>query len=136
MSYGATAALQAAVYQKLVADAPLGALVGSAIYDAVPSGSLPETYVTLGAEDVRDRSDKTGGGALHVFTVSVISTAAGYEDAKLAAAAISDALVDADLSLSRGELVFLRFARARARQVQSGDTRRIDLTFRARVDDT
>ena len=136
MSYGVAVALQAAVYQKLVADAPLGALVGSAIYDAVPSGSLPETYVTLGAEDVRDRSDKTGGGALHVFTVSVISTAAGYEDAKLAAAAISDALVDADLSLSRGELVFLRFARARARQVQSGDTRRIDLTFRARVDDT
>lgn len=136
MSYGATAALQAAVYQQLVADASLGTLVGSAIYDAVPSGSLPETYVTLGAEDARDRSDKTGGGALHVFTVSVISTAAGYEDAKLAAAAISDALVDADLSLSRGALVFLRFARARARQVQSGDTRRIDLTFRARVDDT
>lgn len=136
MSYGATAALQAAVYQQLVADASLGMLVGSAIYDAVPSGSLPETYVTLGAEDARDRSDKTGGGALHVFTVSVISTAAGYEDAKLAAAAISDALVDADLTLSRGALVFLRFARARARQVQSGDTRRIDLTFRARVDDT
>lgn len=136
MSYGAAAALQAAVYQQLVGDAALGALVGSAIYDAVPGGTLPETYVSLGAEDARDRSDKTGGGALHVFTVSVISTAAGYEDAKLAAAAISDALVDADLALSRGQLVYLRFDRARAKQVQNGDMRRIDLTFRARVDDT
>jgi len=31
MSYGVAAALQAAVYQRLVADAPLGALVGTAI---------------------------------------------------------------------------------------------------------
>jgi len=85
---------------------------------------------------VRDRSDKTGGGALHIFTVSVIDNGAGFARAKAAAAAVSDALVDASLTLSRGTLVSLRFDRARARRVQTGDLRRIDLTFRARVDDS
>lgn len=135
MSYGAAAALQAAVYQCLTSDVALTQLVGSAIYDAVPPGDLPELYVSLGPEDVRDRSDKTGGGAVHVFTVSVVSSAAGFASAKAAAVAVSDALVDAPLALSRGALVALAFDKARARRVQDGDIRRIDLTFRARVDD-
>jgi hypothetical protein len=46
---------------------------------------------------------------------------------------VSDALVGADLPLTRGHLVFLRFLRGQA--VRSGATRRIDLTFRARVED-
>jgi hypothetical protein len=37
MSYGVAAALQAAVYQRLAADAALADLVGEAIYDVVPS---------------------------------------------------------------------------------------------------
>ncbi|MCV2880980.1 DUF3168 domain-containing protein [Actibacterium sp. XHP0104] len=135
MSYGAAAALQAAVFQRLAADAPLAGVVGGAIYDAVPPGELPETYVSLGPEEARDRSDATGGGALHFFTISVVTTAAGFANAKAAAAAVSDALVDAPLVLSRGVLVGLGFEKARARRVQEGDTRRIDLTFRARIDD-
>jgi len=134
MSYGVSAALQAAVYQHLAADAALAALVGSAIYDALPAGTLPDLYVSLGPEEARDRSDKTGGGALHLFTVSVVSAAAGFQAAKDAAAAVSDALVDAPLSLSRGVLVSLQFDRARAERLTDG-TRRIDLRFRARVDD-
>lgn len=136
MSYAAAAALQAAVFQKLSADSDLGALVGSAIYDALPVGSLPATYVTLGPEDARDRSDKSGGGAWHRFTVSVITESEGFYTAKQVAAAINDTLVGADLSLSRGRLAGLHFYRARARREGTGDMRRIDLTFRARVDDT
>ncbi|MHC0053108.1 DUF3168 domain-containing protein [Actibacterium sp. D379-3] len=135
MSYGAAAALQAAVYQRLVADAALAAIVGGAIYDAVPPGDLPATYVSIGPEDARDRSDKTGAGALHIFTISVVSNIAGFAQAKAVAAAVSDALNDAPLVLSRGTLVGLSFDRARARRVRNGDVRRIDLTFRARVDD-
>ncbi|MBC57807.1 MAG: hypothetical protein CL814_12840 [Confluentimicrobium sp.] len=135
MSYGVSAALQAAVYQHLLADAALGALVGGAIYDAVRPGVLPVTYVSLGQEDVRDRSDKTGKGALHIFTVSVVSSTAGFAGAKAVAAALSDALIDAPLTLARGVLVSLTFDRARARRAGDGDMRRIDLTFRARVDD-
>jgi hypothetical protein len=135
MSYAASEALQAAVYQQLSADAGLTALVGAAIYDAMPSGTVPPLYVTLGPEDVRDRSDSTAGGAWHRFTVSVISEAAGFASAKLAAAAVSGALVGADLTLSAGHLVALNFDRARARRESGGQLRRIDLTFRARIDD-
>ena len=135
MSYGVSAALQSAVYQRLSGDPALGALVGSAIFDALPPGPLPQTYVTLGPEEAQARADRTGGGAWHRFTVSVVTDGAGFHAAKQVAAAISDALVDADLSLSRGRLAGLHFHRARAQREGSGALRRIDLTFRARVDD-
>ncbi len=44
MSYSVSAALQAAVYQALIGDASLAGLVGTAIYDAIPTGTLPVTY--------------------------------------------------------------------------------------------
>lgn len=135
MSYGVSAALQTAIYQALVADGPLGALVGVNIFDAVPAGIVPSLYVALGPEIARDRSDKTGGGAEHQFTVSVVTDSAGFSTAKQAAAAVSDALVDADLAMSRGVLVSLNFYRAKAVRAGTADARRIDLTFRARVQD-
>ncbi|HGG06640.1 MAG TPA: DUF3168 domain-containing protein [Aliiroseovarius sp.] len=136
MSYGVSAALQQAVYQRLQADSALTALVGSAIYDAAPPGIVSGTYVSLGPEDVRDRSDGTGHGALHQITVSVVTDEAGFNGAKQVAAAVGDALMDATLILSRGSLVYLNFYRARARRVQAADVRRIDLIFRARVQDS
>ena len=60
MSYGAAAALQTAVYQHLAADAVLGAWWAMRFSTRCPVGPLPETYVTLGPEDVRDRGDGTG----------------------------------------------------------------------------
>lgn len=135
MSYAISAALQAAVYQQLANDAVLTSLVGASIYDALPNGTLPDTYVLLGADVTRDASDGTGGGAWHRLTVSVISQEAGFHTSKSVAAAISDALVDAPLILSRGRLVALHFFRARAVREDTGDTRRIDIIFRARVDD-
>jgi len=134
VSYATAAALQAAVYQRLRASSALYALVGDAIYDAVPPGTVTGTFVSLGPEDVRDASDATGGGAEHDFVVSVITDAAGFQAAKTVAAAVSDALADASLVLARGHLVGLWFLRARARRVETGETRRIDLTFRARVE--
>lgn len=135
MSYGVSAALQGAVFQHLSADPDLAALVGTAIYDALPSGTLPSLYVSLGPETVRDMSDKTGSGAEHEFIVSVVTDAAGFQAAKSVAAAINDALVDADLMLTRGRLVALNFYRATAKREGTGLVRRIDLKFRARVED-
>ena len=134
MSYAASSALQAAVFQHLAADAGVTALVGAAIYDSVPPGPLPALYVSLGPEDVRDRSDKTGGGAEHDLAVSVVTDAAGFQAAKDLAAAISDALIGAPLVLARGRLVDLWFLKAAARRVGAADQRRIDLWFRARVE--
>ncbi|WP_084863590.1 DUF3168 domain-containing protein [Salibaculum halophilum] len=136
MSYAVSAALQAAVYQALAGNSAVAALSGGEIFDAPPAGPEPALYVTLGPERVRDASDQGAEGATHDFTISVITNSAGFAEAKALAGAVSDALIDAPLALSRGRLVALGFSRARARRLRPGDQRRIDLTFRARVDDT
>ena len=135
MSYGVSSALQAAVFQTLSNDPGVSRLVGSAIYDALPSGTLPALYIVLGSEEVRDASDKSGGGALHEFTITVVTESAGFSSAKVLAAAVSDALVDAPLTLTRGALVSLNFYKAKAARVGTGDMRQINLIFRARVAD-
>lgn len=136
MSYGTAAALQIAVYQRLVGETALTDLVGTAIFDAPPSGPLPDLYVSLGPEVVRDQSDKTGAGSHHDFIVSVVSRAQGFLTAKTVAGIVTDALADADLSLARGALVFLRFDHAQAHRAAGGRARQIDLRFQARIDDS
>jgi len=133
MSYAITAALQQAVYAALVADGPVSTLSSGAIHDALPPGPVPDLYISLGPERVQDRSDGSFGGAWHDFPVIVISDGAGFTEAKTLAAAVSDALVDANLTLSRGRLVSLRFLRARARVID--DRREIEVWFRAHVDE-
>jgi hypothetical protein len=135
MSYAMGASLQKAVHARLVADMALAALVGPEIHDSVPPGAAAGTYVSLGPEDARDASDKTTDGAWHDFVVSVVSDEPGFLTVKQVAEAVSDALVGAELMLERGHLVGLWFQRARARRVQAGAMRRIDLYFRARVCD-
>ncbi len=135
MSYGMASALQSAVYQQIANDPVVTALVGSAVYDALPPGTLPTTYVTLGPESVRERSDKSGRGALHTITISVVTDSAGFQAAKDVAAAISDTLDGGDLTLTRGTLIYLNFDRALAKLEGTGAQRRIDLRFRARVED-
>lgn len=135
MSYGVAVALQTAIYQALLADAGVAALVGSAIFDEVPGGVIPSTYVTLGPEVAVDQSDKSGVGAAHRIAVSVVSDVAGFATAKGVGVAISDALHNVKLPLSRGNLVALRFERAVASREEAANLRRIDLRFLARVED-
>jgi len=135
MSYTVAANLQEAVFTRLTADAALGALVGGAIFDALPGGAVPPLYVTLGPEEVRARGDGTAGGAWHRLTVTVVSDGAGFLEAKRVAGAVSDALEGAQMMLGQSTLVGVQFWRARARRETGGSRRRIDLTFRARVDD-
>jgi hypothetical protein len=135
MSYGSSAALQEAVFGALSSDIAVSSLTNGAVYDAEPVGVLPPMYISLGPEQVRSKADKTGGGALHEFIVSVVSEAPGFSSAKSVAVAVGDRLVDAELALARGELVSLRFHKAKAVRIENGAKRRIDLTFRARVSD-
>jgi hypothetical protein len=135
MSYAVSGALQSAVFAALSGNAALVGLVGSAIYDAVPAGTVPDLYVRLGTETVREASDGSGAGAVHFLTVSVITTNPGFASAKAAATAVSDALHDADLALTRGTLVSMQFERATARRIDAASARQIDLRFRARVSD-
>ncbi len=129
MSYAAAAALQTAIFQRLTG---FPALAGVAIYDAVPPNATG-TFVLIGPEEARDQSDRSGAGADHQLMISVITDATGFLPIKTIAADISDALIGVPLTLSRGSLVQLLFLRASARRIAEGESRRIDLTFRARV---
>lgn len=131
MSYAASAALQGAVYQRL---SSWSGLAGVSVVDAVPPRAGTGTFILLGPETVSDQSDKSGLGAEHVFQVAVISDAKGFMEAKTAAGQVSAALVGASLTLTTGTLVSLGFVRAAARRLNTGDSRRIDLTFRARIE--
>ncbi|MEP2717623.1 DUF3168 domain-containing protein [Pseudophaeobacter sp.] len=135
MTYALASALQQAVFQHLSVDAGVVAAVGTDLFDAMPTGALPQIYAVLGSEEVLDRSDQSGVGARHRFTVSVFTSSAGFILAKDAAGAISDALVDAPLVLTRGRLVGLWFERATAQRLKDGG-RSITLLFAARVEDS
>ena len=132
MSYGSAFALQQAVYSALQADPDVATMSEGAIFDAMPEGPVPGLYVSLGPERVRESADKSAPGAVHEFSVRIVSDGAGFGTAKSLAVAVSDALDDAPLTLARGTLVSLHFRRARARR--AGDLREIELWFRARVD--
>ncbi|AWB48942.1 DUF3168 domain-containing protein [Gemmobacter aquarius] len=131
MSYAGAAALQAAVFARLGGWA---GLAGVPIFDAMPSGGGAGTFVLLGPEEAREASDRSGEGAEHRLIISVISDATGFLAAKTVAVAVSDALSGAELVLTVGRLVGLEFQRAVARRLEDGGVRRIDLTFRARLD--
>ena len=128
MSYAGGAALQEAIYRCLSAS------LAVPVYDALPSGQAPQTYVLLGPEQVRDASDQSAAGAEHRFAVSVVSRAPGFAEAKAVAVAVSDALTGVQLELARGVLVGLWFLRAEARRLDNGALRRVELSFRARLD--
>lgn len=134
MSYGLTAVLQSAIFARLVSDGAVNAACDGQIFDAIPEGTLPPLFVTLGEEIVSARADQSVMGAIHDFSVLIVSRQSGYLGAKIAAAAVSDALLSAPLSLARGRVVTLMFLRAKAERRE--DSRLIDVTFRALVDDT
>jgi hypothetical protein len=130
MSYAASASLQAAIFAHL---SGYPALSGVKIVDAMPPAATAGSFVLIGPEAVRDQSDKTGFGAEHRLEISVISDVSGFTTAKSIAGAVSTALIDADLTLTTGTLISLSFIHATARRIEEGITRRIDMTFRARV---
>ncbi len=133
MSYLSAAGLQEAIYEHLRADQELASL-GAPVHDAPPPGTPRGNFVVLGPEDVIDRSDASGPGAEHRFTVTVVSYAAGFVTAKRIAGRISDLLQDPPLTLEEGRLVGIWFHQAQARRIEGGRGRRIELRFRARIE--
>lgn len=134
MTYALGESLQMAVYSRLAGDPSLDEAVGGAIFDAVPS-SAPDLFVALGPEQARGRSDQSGQGAVHDIRISVVTIRDGYMAAKKVAGLVSDALVGMDLPMTRGRMVSMRFLKANARRDKGEGTRRIDLWFRARLDE-
>ena len=131
MTYGAAAALQAAVYAALTGHPDLAAVP---VLDAVPPGGGTGTFVLIGPEEARDASDKSAAGAEHRLEISILSDAAGFLAAKAAAVAVCAAMQGVALPAGVGRLVGVEFVRAVARRLEDGAVRRIDLRFRVRVE--
>ncbi len=134
MSYATSSALQVEIYNILQSNTGVSSIVNGHVYDALPSGNLPGLYVLIGAEEARDRSDQTTAAVLYLLTLSIVSDSAGFADAKAAAGAVCDALLQTPAVLTRGVVVGRWFDRAVAKQLKSGG-REVRLRFRFYVED-
>ena len=129
-----SASLQRAVLTRLEADSEVAALTEGHVYDALPPGELPILYVIFGTETVRDRSDMTSFAAVHEFDLSVITSLSGFQSAKTLASYMCTALLTKPLSLADGHLIALNFQGAVSKRQSTGGGRRIDLKFRALIE--
>lgn len=138
MTYALAWALQQGLYTRLLGDAGVAAHVADRIYDAAPpeTGAATELYLTLGDDKAKDWSTGTAPGAEHEVRIAVTAPRAGFAEAKEAAAAVCDALLGADIPLSRGHLICLAFQGAETQRLEDDALRRILLSFRALVEDT
>ena len=135
MSYAIAPSLQAAVYDALIADGDLDALVGDAIFDMAPEGTVPDRFVALGPEKVQARGSVDGLVSEFTFEILVVGKVGGFLPIKEIAARVTEVLHDADLPLTLGSLRQLSFQKAEAFRRVSDDTRRVRLFFVARVED-
>ncbi|GIL03331.1 MAG: hypothetical protein BroJett030_32300 [Alphaproteobacteria bacterium] len=87
-----TSALQKAVYETLLADAALTALIGSGrLFDDVPPATRPP-YLLFAGSGHSDWSTGTEAGEAHAFGIEVWSAGKGRKEAAAIAAAVRDAL--------------------------------------------
>jgi Protein of unknown function (DUF3168) len=123
-------ALQKAVVAALRADAALGALIGTAIYDDPPrEAAFP--YVSLGAASLADGDTASERGYVHLFHLDIWSRQGGRKEVRAILGAIEAVLHDASLALDGHSLVNLRFEFADIFRDEDGETMRGVVRYRA-----
>jgi len=128
--------LQKAIYSRLVADAPLLALLGGArIYDDVPRGAA-FPYVTFGPNTTRDWSTGTEPGSEHTVTLRTWTKAGGEKEVHLLLEAIRTALHDITLTLTGHRLVSLRHELSDSARASDGEIYAGVARFRAVTEPT
>jgi hypothetical protein len=127
----AATALRAAIYDALLADGALSAVLGGPrVYDEAPQDTV-FPYVTLGEMRLADASTASEAGLAHQLTLHAWSRQGGHREAHEIAGALLQALDDAPLMLDGHELVDLRFALADIRREADGRTYHALVRFRA-----
>jgi Protein of unknown function (DUF3168) len=115
-------ALQKLVYDLLVADAGVGALVGGRIYDR-PSATVAAPYVSFGPSDYVPDDEECINGRIEALQIDAWSEAQdGKREGKAICDAIKAALHDAVGSLSVGALVTMRVVLVRVFDDADGRT--------------
>lgn len=126
--------LQTAIFQSLQTGAEGRSFESADVFDAPPSDALPDVYILIGQERVTDRSDITGGAALHEIELRILSVHESFATAKEVASDVCEVLTEGSLSLASGKLCRLQFRTARAGLARGSDQRLIILKFRAFID--
>lgn len=131
----ASAEMQKVLFDALVADAGVGALVGDRIYDGVPPGAT-FPYVSMGEAQEVTMDEECIDGEEHIFTLHVFDRSHGrLSGAKRINDAIKSALHDAELSMSDPyALAFIRVNSKRAFLDQDGITAHGVIDVRAMVE--
>jgi hypothetical protein len=124
-------ALREAIYDALVGDAALAAVLGGAhVYDEPPrAAAFP--YVTLGESRLSDVSGDAAPTQEHQLTLHAWSRQGGHKQAHAIAGALLNALDDAPLAVEGHALVNLRFVLADIRRESDGRTYHAIVRFRA-----
>ena len=124
-------ALQKGLYQALIADPALVALLGAArIYDDAPQNAqFP--YVTFSQSLARDWSTGTETGFEHTVTLHIWSRARGKKQAFEVLAAMRALLHDQNLTLEDHHLVNMRHEFSQVRRDPDGQTYHGIARFRA-----
>jgi hypothetical protein len=131
---GAAAALQAAVFEVLSADATLAALLGGAkVVDGAPRNE-EAPYVHLGEATERDWSTATEAGSEVTFAVVAWSREPGRKQALMIAERVVAMLHDAALVLDGHRMVNLRHLSTETAREEKARGRRAVARFRARVE--
>lgn len=132
--------LQQALFDAIRADPACAAHLGDRIYDAAPpfgpDAGTEGLYLTLGDEAVSDWSTAGDRGARHRVTLTVHAPRRGFAEAKQAAAAVAEVVLDGELQPARGRIVTRRFVAARTRRAELDALREVELRFDITIEDT
>lgn len=122
--------LQGAIVARLKASAPITALVGDRIFDAVPeNASFP--YVSMGPSDeLSDDTDCTTGFDI-AFQVDCWSRAVGFPEVKALSDAVRHALRGFEPALASNTLVYFQHRQTRIFRDSDGLTSHAAMTFEA-----
>jgi hypothetical protein len=127
----AALALQSAMRDALLANAPLKALLGGAhIYDEVPRGE-PPLYVRFDSIETRDWSTATDKAHEHFVVIDVTTNERGRALAQAICSAIEAVLDQATLTLTGHRLINLRVVFWSVGKLRNAQTTGASLRFRA-----
>ncbi len=127
----ATLSLRSAVYQHIVADAPLAALLGGArVYDEPPRAAAAP-YVALGGVETRDFSGDAAPVQEHLFALEVVSREGGLAEALKIADRLVRRLDGAALAPEGHGLASLAWRFTDSGRAADNGLRRATVSFRA-----
>lgn len=132
--------LQQALFDAIRADAACAGFLGDRVYDAAPPfGPEPGAeglYLTLGDDTVADWSTASDRGARHQVTLTVHAPRRGFAEAKQAAAAVAEVVLDGPVAPARGRIVTAEFVGARTRRAEGDALRQVEMRFAITLEDT